>query len=224
MTHVLPLALQNGHLFTRIDDHDWLLGTGAPQSFGQVPTLVIADQGFNLNNHYGTLDATSLSAFVGHETAGIIGVDILNRFDVLFDVPQGRLTLATEQLDCAGNRIAMDQVQGIPVIPVTINGTPLRMFLETGAQVSYWQDRSLTSFPPAGPVTDFYPGIGQFQVETHGVVVTIGGAAFTIRCGKVPAVMAPVLRQTRTNGIIGNQLFQNRVVGFFPRKRQVVAG
>ena len=48
------------------------------------------------------------------------------------------------------------------------SGVERRMFFDTGAQISYLQDDVLDTFPSAGPVTDFYPGVGQFQTETHG--------------------------------------------------------
>ena len=110
---------------------------------------------------------------------------------------------------------------GIPIVSTRIRGIDYRMFLDTGAQISYFQHDSLQSFPAAGLVTDFYPGVGEFHTETHNVDVTLGGVEFTLRCGVLPELLGATLMMAETDGIIGNQVFSDRSVGYFPRRRSL---
>lgn len=96
------------------------------------------------------------------------------------------------------------------------------MFFDSGAQISYFQDESLTTFPSAGTITDFYPGFGQFQTETHLVDLILEEARYTLRCGALPGLLGMTLLMANTEGIIGNEILLNHTVGFFPRRQQLV--
>ena len=63
---------------------------------------------------------------------------------------------------------------GIPIVIAQIAGRDYRMFFDTGAQISYFQDDSLTDFPASGSITDFYPGFGQFQTDTYLIEISLG--------------------------------------------------
>lgn len=93
-----PLITQHGHLFARIGGRDWIVDTGSPISFGDEAVLQLAGQSFDVANGYMGLTADALSDFIGHPAEGLIGTDILNHFDVVFDTDAGLLTLAYEEL------------------------------------------------------------------------------------------------------------------------------
>ena len=111
---------------------------------------------------------------------------------------------------------------GIPIIQTNINGVTHPMFFDTGAQISYFQSQTLSTFPSVGTVTDFYPGIGQFQTETYLVDVTIGTKTYKLRCGALPELLGRTLMMAGTAGIIGNEILSNRIVGYFPKSKQLV--
>ena len=110
----------------------------------------------------------------------------------------------------------------IPIIKANIDGTIRPMFFDTGAQISYFQDESLTAFPTAGTITDFYPSLGQFETETCSVDVTLENVRYTLRCGSLPGLLSVTLSMANTEGIIGNEILRNRVAGFFPRRQKLV--
>ena len=87
MMYKLALQLRDGHLFVELNNGLYLLDTGAPSSFGTTSRLSIADETFDLQNNYLGLSATTLSQLVGVRCEGLLGADILGRFDHLFDVP-----------------------------------------------------------------------------------------------------------------------------------------
>jgi len=146
----------------------------------------------------------------------------LGRFDLLLDAPHGTVAISAVELKYGGHSVPLDEFMGIPIVSARIRGTDYRMFFDTGAQVSYFQDKSLTHFPSAGAITDFYPGFGRFQTETHKVPVTLGPTEFTLRCGRLPGLLGTTLIMAGTEGIIGNQILTDRPVGYFPRRRSLV--
>lgn len=218
----LPLRLRDGHVFTELDGGSWLLDTGAPTSFGNGGELSIAGESFRLGENYLGLTSTTLSSFVGVPCAGLLGADVLGRFDLLFDAVRSTLGLSTGELEHRGQTVPLEQFMGIPILAARIGGEDHRMFFDTGAQISYFQDDSLSDFPGAGSVTDFYPGVGQFQTDTHQVEVTLGGISFTLRCGTLPGLLGATLMMAGVRGIVGNQILVDRKIGYFPRRRRLV--
>lgn len=214
----LPLIIKHGHLFVEIEGHLWLFDTGAPTSFGSVERLQIADEGFSFSSSYFGLTALTLSQYVGVECSGLLGADILNRFDHIVDTKGAKLTVSTAELSHDGQRVHLDEFMGIPIVTASVGGSEYRMFFDTGAQISYFQEDSLADFPPAGSVTDFYPGVGQFQTDTHEVPIFLGEISFLLRCGCLPGLLGATLMMADTQGIIGNQVLIDRVAGFFPRR------
>ncbi len=220
--NTLPLQFRDGHLFVVVDGDLWLLDTGAPTSFGASHSLTIAGEQFNLGASYFDLTSEALSQFVGVPCVGLLGADVLGRFDHLFDTTDGRLTVSTAELQHTGQTVHLEEFMGIPIVTASVGGREYRMFFDTGAQISYFQGDSLTEYPPAGSVTDFYPGAGQFQTDTYEVPISLGGVTFTLRCGALPGLLGMTLMIANTDGIVGNSILKNRRVGYFPRRHAMV--
>jgi len=217
-----PLHFRNGHLFVELGGELWLLDTGAPTSFGASSSVSIAGEQFSLGRSYLGLTAETLSQFVGVRCVGLLGADVLGCFDHIFDTTSGRLIVAIDELRLNGTRVTLQQFLGIPIVTARVGNNDYKMFFDTGAQISYFEDDLLREFPSAGSVTDLYPGIGQFETDTHWVKMSLGGIVFTLRCGTLPGLLGMTLKMTGTQGIIGNGLLANRTVGYFPRRRLMV--
>src|SRR4051812_9683945 len=99
----LDLRCKGGHLFTNVGDGDWIVDTGALTSFGESGAITLDSRTFDMPNSYLGLDSTVLSEFVDHSTAGLLGADVLNNFDLIFDVPRGKLSIGIEELSCDGD-------------------------------------------------------------------------------------------------------------------------
>ena len=218
----LRLQFRDGHVFVVLDDELWLLDTGASTSFGTPDELSIAGEQFRLGTSYLGLTAAALSQFVGVPCVGLLGADVLGRFDHVLDTAGGTLTISTSNLAHNGQSVHFTEFMGFPIVVAQIGGTDHRMFFDTGAQISYLQDDLLANWPSAGSVTDFYPSVGQFETDTHEVQVSLGGVAFTLQCGTLPDLLGATLMMADTVGIIGNAILSNRSVGYFPRRGMLV--
>jgi hypothetical protein len=218
----LPLTLTDGHLFVDVDGDRWLLDTGAPSSFGARRALTLAGERFDLDDAMLGLNAEVLSEYVGVSCTGLLGADVLNGFDHRIDVPGGVLTLTTDSLAHEGEALPVELFMGIPVVTARVGERAHRMFFDTGAQLSYLQHDALGSYPPAGTVTDFYPGVGRFETDTHQVPVALGALTFSLRCGSLPMLLGMTLMMAGTEGIIGNTVLQDRPVCYAPRRGVLV--
>ncbi len=212
-----PLHFRDGHLFVEVDGGLWLFDTGAPSSFGGVTSLSIDEETFHVASSYMGMTAGVLSRYVGVECAGLLGGDILNRLDFTLDPTAGTVEASHELVQLHGSPIELDEFMGVPVVPATIAGRVYRMFFDTGAQVSYFQ-HDMNAFPSAGTMTDFYPGIGQFETATHLIDVTLGNASHDLRCGTLPELVGMTLLLAGTDGIVGNEVMRGRRTGYSPRR------
>ena len=218
-----PLRFQDGHLFVEMAGELWFLDTGAPMSFGTMGVLEIAGMDFSLEANYLGLTAEALSGVVGTGCTGLLGADVLAHFDHILDAGQGTLTLSTEEdLAVEGARLPLTEFMGIPILTAQVRGRDHQMFFDTGAQISYLQDDSLTSYPSLGEVTDFYPGFGEFQTETFEVPIILHRVEFALRCGQLPSILGMTLIMAGTSGIVGNQVLADRIVGYFPGRSELI--
>ncbi|MDW7773732.1 MAG: hypothetical protein SCH71_12665 [Desulfobulbaceae bacterium] len=219
----MPLLFREGHVYLETGRELWLFDTGSPASFGASGTITLANETFRVGSSYLGLTAATLSGFVGVDCIGLLGADVLGQFDFILDVPNGKVVISTSDLEHNGTTISLGAFMGIPIVTGQIRGRDCRMFFDTGASISYIQnDEMRTSFPASGRVSDFYPGFGQFETDTHSVDIILGTLELTLRCGELPGVLGEVLAMADTEGILGNQILSGQAAGYFPRRRLLV--
>ena len=219
--YTYPLLFEKKHLFMMIDDKRWLIDTGSPVSFGDENSLSICNEIFKIENTHGTLNAKELTSHIGLEVRGLIGVDILNTFDILFSINKYEVTFSKNSINVEGDILAIDSFMGIPIITVNILDTEYSMFFDTGAQISYFQSPSLKDFPSNGTIKDFYPSIGEFETETYLIDLDIGSSEYKLICGSLPTPLSETLMMASVDGIISNEMMENCIVGYFPRRQQM---
>lgn len=218
-----PLRFLNGHLFVELGSRLWLLDSGAPESFGRDKHIVLLGEHFHFDDSYHGLGIAGLVQHVGVECVGLIGADVLAGFDIVFDEPQGKVTFTTDELEFDGMPVPLWDFMGLPMVMAEVAGVDHRkFFLDTGAQLSYFQDDAIARFPCAGKAVDFFPDSDDFETDTHRVAMNLGGVGVTLRCGRLPDSQADALTMAKADGILGNELFQGRRVGFFLRQRALI--
>jgi hypothetical protein len=212
------LIFENKHLFIEIEDKKWLLDTGAPTSFGNDKSFKFGGEEFSLTENYMGLSTEKLSEYLNIECHGLLGADILSNFDLVFGISKRTLSVSSEELPLEGQCLPLTDFMGIPIITVQIDGKQYQMFFDTGAQISYLQDPVITQFIQLDTLTDFYPGFGQFETKTYDVEMKLGDLVLNSQCGTLPELLGMTLAMGGTQGILGNQLLLDRLVGYFPRR------
>jgi hypothetical protein len=222
---VYPLLFEKGHIFINIDNGLWLIDTGSPASFGKTEILNFCNKQFSVSKNFHTFTADIITQFVGVPCVGLIGADVLNCFDIVFNTTMKTLVVSVDELTIVGESVGLDEMMGIPIVPVEIEGKEYRMIFDTGAQISYFQSSTLTQtqqFPSAGVFEDFHLTIGNYRTETNNVSIMLCGIPFTIRCGSLPDSIGATLIAASTEGIVSNEIFHNRIVGYFPRRNIMI--
>ena len=219
VTH--PLVFRNNHLYVQINGALWVYDTGADRSFGIRPvSLLGTPQDFP--DDYAGFNAGDISRFLGENVAGIIGADLINPFDHIIDLRTNMLTVSDEALACDGHVQKLDFFMGVPMLEAQIGGARCKLFFDTGAQISYYQDSVPAGAELAGRLDDFFPTIGKFTTDTHRFPVVLSGFSPVVRFGKLPGLMGMSLGMAGVSGILGNELIRNRVTGYFPRRKQLI--
>ena len=218
----LPLHFKNNHLFVEIGGALWVYDTGADSTFGdrRVSLLGPAE---DIQSHYaGQFSAADISGFLGETVAGIIGADIINRYDHIIDLKNNVLTVSDGDLTSAGTAQQLDFFMGVPMLSAKVGNTPCKLFFDTGAQISYYQGAIPSNAPSAGTLKDFFPLVGEFKTETYMIPAEFSGIRHTIRFGKLPGMMGMALQMAGVSGILGNEVMRNRITGYLPRRNQLI--
>ena len=220
-TVTYPLVFRNNHLFVQINGALWVYDTGADRSFGIRPVSLIG-QSQEISADYAGFTAADISRFLGETVAGIIGADLINPFDHIIDLRTNTLTVSDDQLTCDGHVQKLDFFMGVPMLEAQIGGDRCKLFFDTGAQISYYQDSVPPSAVQAGTLHDFFPSAGEFSSETYRFPIALSGFRPVVRFGKLPGLMGMSLGMAGVSGILGNELMRNRVTGYFPRRKQLI--
>ena len=218
------LSFEKEHLFMEINSLKWLIDTGAPSSFAQVNEIDLAGRSFSVSENYMGLTAGQLSEYIGTKCHGLIGVDILNQFDLLIDLNNYRLTVSIEEIKMDGNTIQMNDFMGIPIVSAKVGGEEYQLFFDTGAKISYLPESTFEAMEKLSEVKDFYPGFGTFVTSLHLVEVSVGDELYELKCGSLPSLLNMTLTMASTQGILGNELCQRGMVGYFPRRGVLCLG
>lgn len=218
----LPLTLDVGLIFVEISGNKWLLDTGAPTSFGDTSQLLLDGKEFTIGNDFLGINKSSLSKNIAVNFEGLLGNDVLSEFDFIFDVRQEKLTVSTETLNLDGHRIQFTELMGTPIFKIKIRDQEFSVFFDTGAEINYILNNVIRNFEPMGKFDDFHPMFGEFSTDTYNVQLTIDDIPFTLQCGTLPDEASMLLRTFGVEGIVGNSILRDRVLGYFPRRGVVV--
>ncbi len=213
-----PLIFKKGHFFIETGGQKWLIDPGAPSSFGQQSQIKFVNKEFLISENYMGLSADLLSSYINVECNGLLGVDVLNKYDMIFDLDNNKLKVSNNELLIDGDRLPLSEFMGIPIVSVNIGDQTYKMFFDTGAKIAYLQDSAITTFQKLDNISDFYPGFGQLETETYGVKFKIGSKNYDLQCGSLPELLGMTLMMADAQGIMSNELLIGRVVGYYPRR------
>ena len=220
ITH--PLRFKKNHLFVEIGGALWVYDTGADSSFGDRRVSLFGPAEEIQSLYAGQFSAADISGFLGETVAGIIGADIINRYDHIIDLENNVLTVSDGNLSSSGTVQQLDFFMGVPMLSAKVGNKSCKLFFDTGAQISYFQGEAPLNAPDAGILKDFFPMIGGFETPTKMIPIDLSGIRHTIRFGKLPGMMGMALQMAGVSSILGNEVMRNRITGYFPRRNELV--
>ena len=218
------LRFEKGHLFAEIESKKFVLDTGSPMSMAASPGLNFRGQELRLPGNVMGLTPAQLTGFIGTEVHGLLGTDVLNEADLLFDFERGKLVIPGAPLPMEGEAISFKPVMGVPLVEAVVDGQVFGFFFDTGARISYFQEEDvLAGFPKVGTDEDFYPGFGRFSTDTYRLEVRLLSRAFSLVTGTLPAMLGLSLGMAGADGILGNEVLQGlKSLAYMPGRNQIV--
>lgn len=95
MTHEYNYELVEGHIILEDNGRSFLLDTGSPVSFCDAAPLLFANREFDVLSEHGGVTVAKLREWAKTRLDGLLGADILNKFDLMVD-PEGKRVLLSE--------------------------------------------------------------------------------------------------------------------------------
>lgn len=219
------ITFKTQHLFLLHEARHWIIDTGCPTSFGNAACDPIIQKSLGRREVFfgKSVNAETISGYVGLQVEGLIGCDILNQFDILIDLRPGvmKISASVDELAPPEGALAVDIArlhESIPYLKATVGNQSGRYIFDTGAQLSYQVGPIPVDASPCTPTDDFWIPIDEFQTETYHASVNILDRETRLRFGVPPKKLADGLASEKVQGIIGNEILIGRCTGYFPRR------
>ncbi|WP_163936200.1 hypothetical protein [Paraferrimonas sp. SM1919] len=220
----LPLLLNDGRMYLNIEGQLWLIDTGSAVSFSNNRKLVLAGESFELEEHYLGFDIEILNGQLSLACEGLLGTDIINRFDWIFDLKNQQARFSRSELPLLQNQIKADFSFQCPIINIEMLGQSQPMFFDTGSQFSYHLERDITQCQQNGKLHDYSPAVGYFNSDSFIVDVDVLGIKRGEIMGFLPETspLCSNLKPFKVKGILGNKTITEHTLGYHP-SRQIIS-
>lgn len=220
----MKTIVYNKHLILDTSRGLILVDTGSPASFHMDGCLEINDREYNVPANYMGISAAYISSKIGCEISGLLGMDIINLYEMWVDVRDAYPAIGEVSFvdPDESKPYKGANVMGIPICEVVIGRNKAKLLFDTGAPISYLSDDYINQAPIYDEVNDFSPLMGgeEYTVNRHIVCTTFPYPHIyeseinqDIAYGRMPMQLSMLLNKLNVDGIIGYDLFEKfRVV------------
>ena len=222
MPQTHPILFRNNHIFIEIRGKLWIYDTGSELTFGTEDVSLLGAPQPISRTYNGMVSAADLSKLVKEEVAGLLGTDILNRYDHIIDLKKNTLTVSDDELKVDGFSQPLEFFMGLPTLFAMIESRPRNFVFDTGAPICYYQGDIPPSATPGPIIKDFHPGFGTFESPSNFFNIELFGVRHRLQFGRLPDLMGMALGMTKCDGILSNELMRDRITGYFPRRKELV--
>lgn len=216
----------DNHMIVDLQEGRFLVDTGSPTSFSRNGCISFGGEVVDVSNSaMGMLDADTLSRYIGTRLDGLIGMDILGRnrltfvWDKIFvehvigeNGNDNQMYSSYPLRDSSVITLDTETFMGIPVVRANVNKQSVRMFVDSGAKISYLNSKYLVNIPIEESLHDFYPGVGEFDVDVSSVWCDLNGWPFQAKFGRLPPILQMTLMLGGVDGILGHDLFSSYTI------------
>lgn len=205
------IKLINNHIIIEENGQNILVDTGSPLSFHPSGNLVFGEE-FPVSPTYLGVTPQYLSENVGYEIHGLLGMDIINRMPVTFNLEEGFMLFddGAEYPHAFEMYPIGPSAMGLVAIKISVNNRRAKMIVDTGAPISYIALGFVEGLESVGMMDDFHPSIGNFQTETYNcdVYTLIGDEPYSQIFGIPTQELSITFGMLNVDGIIGVELFK----------------
>jgi len=216
------IEIFDNHVILLMDNKRVLLDTGAPESISDGSSLQLMGREYRFSSNFLGFSIEKLKELLGTDINILLGADVLKNLNFLVDWDKKEAHFSLTPIPCDGIHLPLDFYMNIPIIVLNVNGERLKVFLDTGAKLSYFSEEILSQHKPVGRAQDFYPGLGQFTTDIYEITVTINNHSIVVQAGRLPDLLQKTLAITNSEGILGNDIFKYFNVCFNYSERKII--
>ena len=201
------VILINDHLL--IDDEQRvIIDTGSPTSFHDTGNLSLCGENIDVPTSFINVNSEYLTKEIGGEIHGLIGMDIISKYPILFDLKNGVIFF-----DDDAQYISSFPTYNLPgklfYIELYVNGVKVRLAVDTGANTSYLLAHFVEGKLSIGSKRDFSPLLGDFNTNLYECNVQLfHNKSIVMTFGTLPSSVATSLELLNIQGIIGIEFFK----------------
>ena len=209
MTYKIEI-IDNHIIFTE-NNLRLLLDTGSPISISNHSTISVFGKTINARkNIMGHTSIDDINQSIRNANIdALIGADILNKINLSISLSNKLMELNPVINHNQYDSFPLSTFMGIPMIVATINGKEAKLFLDTGAKISYLNSNSVQVKNIIRVAEDFYPGFGNFETNIYQLQIKLFNQIKKYDFGTLPESLETSLSMLGTNGIIGNNILMN---------------
>lgn len=185
-----------------------LIDTGSPSTIHRNNSLQFMGKTYRTQSEYLGLTLPKLCGLLRKEVSTLIGMDILSEYKISIDYKNRKIVFFNEKVEYDASSLLIENFMGIPVLPIEIQGEPIKCFLDSGARLSYLNSDLTGNMQFAGREKDFYPGIGNFETDCFLANTSIGKESFEVKYGTLPDLLNLTLLMAKVHGILGFDFFR----------------
>jgi len=201
------VKLKNDHLL--IDDHqEILIDTGSPTSFHDTGRIELCGNSFSVPKSILNVTSEYLSTEVGCDIHGLLGMDIISKHPILFDL-RYNLIFLDDDAQYYSYLPSYKLPYNLICVEIKVNGKSVRLIVDTGAKISYIDESIVEGLNPVDTKQDFSPLFGHFSTTIYKCDIEfLENRPVTLMFGVPPFLLSNFLSSMNVQGILGLDFFK----------------
>lgn len=188
-----------------------LIDTGSPVTIHTQNSINFCETDYPCETNLAGTTVRKISEMLGAEITTLMGMDILSQYIIILDYSNKTVEFLKEDpnLNQEWNKVELYDFMGIKLLNLSIAGTNVRLFLDTGAKISYLPQALTNNLESINTLEDYHPTIGRFKTSCYVIHTELAGSVFSVTYGNLPYIFEQAIQLGGANGVIGFDLFMN---------------
>ena len=201
------VQLKKDHLL--IDDHQGILiDTGSPTSFHDTGRIELCGNSFSVPNSLLNVTSEYLTTEVGCDIHGLLGMDIISKHPILFDL-RNNFIFADDDAQYCSNLPSFKLPYNLICVEIIVNGKTTRLIVDTGAKISYIDETFVNGLNSVDTKQDFSPLFGHFSTAIYECDIQfMANRPVALKFGVPPFLLSSFMSTMNVQGILGLDFFK----------------
>jgi hypothetical protein len=219
---IYDLLLYNDEVLIIINKNIYVMDIGFDNSFSHNNKLTIDGIDFNVASRINECDSEELSNTLNLNISGLIGADIINSFDFLYDIANSKVTISKDEINFEGNEIDISFCGNYPKFEISILDKSIQVSFGIGISISYLDNELIDYFREKKILRNFYDKDGDIAINAYQIRTKIGEMNYDIKYTS-PNILFKIFFYTfNLFGCLGNDFIGDKKVGYFPRRKKII--